>query len=371
MPPRGPVLTVIITSVTDGLEKGLTVAEGKIGGLAKAGGKIAKVAKVAAPIAGVAAVTAKLGAAGDKAATAMQSFDAAMAAAGASSADLAGPLKDAQKQATAMAFSGGDARDSLVALQTATGDAAKSAELLAVAQDVARLSGADLTVASDAVAKAYAGQDRQLRALIPGMAATESGMETIALAEKAAAGQSEIFADSAEGMGIRTKAALKGIAITVGKAVAPAFRTMLAALLPVVEALGELITAILPILIPLINAIAKGFEIAAKAIAKVVQWVTKLISKIKELLKPLNDAIAKLDKLNPFSRQSGMGNIIGGNSAAAVAGLTNARVATTGTGNATINIYGDPAVIEAKVIRALRGYQARNGVGAVLTPGRM
>jgi len=393
--PKGPVLTVVITSVSQGLDKGLKDASSKLGdfgesgnvvadslakigvppsaisSVAKMAGGLTTVAKVAAPIAGVAAVVAKLGDMGDKANTAMAGFDIAMKNAGASAGALDPAIAGALKSSKDMAFSSQAARDSLVSLQTATGDTAKSAELLAVAQDVARLSGADLSVASDAVAKAYAGQDRQLRALVPGMAKTKTGLDTIAEAEKLAAGQADNFAGSAEGMGIKTAASLKGIAVSAGKTLAPAMREMLAALMPVVEAFGELLEAVLPLLLPLLSAVAKAFTIAAKAVTAIIKLITRLISKIRELLQPLNDVIWKLQQLNPF--KGVINQVVNGT--AVVAGTTTMATrsgggAKGGAGGVTINIYGDPAVIEARVIRALKSYQQRNGVASLITAGR-
>lgn len=399
MPPRGPVLTVIITGSTEGLDKGLKEAEGKIGAFGKKGGKIGKAAKVAGPIVAIAAAAAKLGSTADKTATAMKGFEQAMLASGASAEDLAGPLKDAVKSATEMAFTGGQARDSLVALQTATGDAAKSAELLAVAQDVARLSGADLTVAADAIAKAYVGQDRALKALLPGLDPAAKGMDAIAEAERLAAGQAENFAGSAEALGIKASMSFKAVANSIGKAVQPAFRALLEALIPVLDALGQLVNALLPVLVPLVTLVAKvftklvnilttlitnvlpvlnrliagitrAFQKVASVIQTVVGWVQKLIDKINALLAPLQKAVDKLSELNPFKGQ--IAQIVGGQQLTAAA-LTTTPQATAGGargGGVVINIYGDPAVIEAKVTKALRDYARRNGAAAVFAPSR-
>lgn len=368
--PRGPVLTVVITSVNEGLDKGLKEAEGKLGKLGKIGGKAAKVAKVAAPLVGITAGAAKLAGAAGKAQQASASWALAMQQVGASAADLDGPLKEAVAGSKALAFSSGDTRSALQSLQTATRDTQKSIDLLGVAQDVARLSGADLATAGDAVAKAYAGQDRALRALIPGLAATESGYETIAEAQKVAAGQAEQFGTSTEASAIRAKAELKSLAISVGKVVAPAFKALVDIVTPLIRAFGVLVDALLPVLLPLVQAVAKAFEIAAKAIEKTVNWVAKLITKVRELLAPLDKVTQKLKELNPFKGQL---NTMIHSTAATVGTLSAAPMAAQGGGGGgvQINIYGDPATIEARVIRALRGYQARNGVGSVITPGRM
>lgn len=402
--PSGPVLTVVIVSATEGLDKGLKEAEKKIGGFSGAAGKLGKVAKVAAPIAGVAAAVAKLGAAGDKANTAVKLFGQSMENAGIDAEGMAGPIADAQKASKALAFSGGQTRDALVSLATATGDAEKSAELLAVAQDVARMSGADLTTTADAVAKAYTGNDRALKALIPGLTAGATGMDTIANASAAAAGQADIFADSGEAAGIKTKNALKGLAITVGKALAPAFRTMLDALLPVIESLSQLVVAVLPVLVPLLDAVAKVIALIATAFSKALDIVTRfvsllvsklmplmekvkdvfgkvadvigsvsdavnrLIGKIQDLLGPLGSAVDKLKNLdlNPFNA------VNGAMTAAAQPSVSTLQSGggSSRAGGVNITIIGDPAVIEARVTKALRDYSRRNGAGSVFTPGR-
>lgn len=363
--PRGPVLTVVITSATEGLDKGLTAAEKKLGGLAAKGGKLAKVAKVAAPIAGIAAVTAKLGKEAGKAALASDSWAKAMGELGVESAKTDPALQDAIAASKGLAFSTGATRDALLALTTATGDSTKAIDLLGPAQDIARLSGADLATVAEAMAKALNGNDRALKALIPGLQSGADGMETIANASKIAAGQADLYADSTEGMADKTKMAFKSLVMSIAKAVLPAFQAMLAALLPIIEALGRLVETLLPILLPLIEKIGKAFEIAAKGVAKLVDWIGKLITKINKLLDPLREAVDKLHQLdfNPFGRA-------GAAPQAALAAGALAAGGGSGRGNVNINIYGDPAVIEARVIRALKGYQMRNGTASLITAGR-
>jgi hypothetical protein len=291
-----------------------------------------------------------------------------MGALGVESAKTDPALKAAIDQSKSLAFSSGATRDALLALTTATGDSTKAIELLGPAQDIARLSGSDLATVAEAMAKALNGNDRALKALIPGLASGETAMDTIAAATEIAAGQADLYADSASGMADKTKAAFKGLAMSVGKVVQPAFEGMLKVLLPIIESLGVLVNSLLPILIPLVEAVGKVFEFAAKAIGKVVTGIAKLIDKVRQLLGPLGDMINKLGQidLNPFNRAQ---EIVG--SAAGVSTMATGGGTRAAGGPVTINIYGDPATIEARVIRALRGYQFRNGAGSVFNPGRV
>lgn len=274
-------------------------------------------------------------------------------------------IKASQK----LAFTDTETRKAILSLSTATGDSEKSLELLTVAQDVARVSGVSLEQAADAVAKAAAGQDTALKRLLPGLGETASAEETIAKASNLAAGAAETFGQSSEAGALKADIAFNELKETLGAKVAPALKAVKDALKPLLQQLLELASKILP---PVLNLLAKLFEIAGKvanAVNKIVDAVQRLIGKLKELLKPLDQAISKLKNLdlNPFN-----------NAVAAAAGATQAAGVSTqavgggrgGGGGITINIYGDPATIEARVMRALKSYQYRNGPGAIFTAGR-
>jgi phage-related protein len=155
---------------------------------------------------------------------------------------------------------------------------------------------------------------------------------------------------------------------TLGAAVLPAIQGVVEAAKPLVTQLVQLASKILP---PLLKLLEKLFNIAGKvagAIGKIADAVGRLTQKIKDLLAPLGDAVNKLKNLdlNPFS------NAVGGvPTPAGITAETQAAGTRSAGGPVTINIYGDPAVIEARVIRALRGYQFRNGAGSVFNPGRV
>jgi hypothetical protein len=366
--PRNPTLTVKIDGDESGLNKSLGAAEKKVGRFS--GGAIAKVAKIAVPAAAVAGVLLKLAKAADKGATATASLNQTLENQGIAAAGAKPAIDAAIANSKALAFSSTETKNALAPLVTATGDVAVASELLAVAQDVARASGTDLTTAADAVAKAYVGQDKALRGLMPGITAGATGMETIANASAAAAGQADIFADSAQGMGIKAVAAFKGLAAQIGGVFVPVLKALLPLITQLISLLSTLITAILPVITPLIKALTGAINTATAAISKIVTWVQKLIDKIKQLMGPLNDAVSKIKQLNPFSKGA-MGQTYTVETVATQMGVgTTTQSQGRGGGGVTINIYGDPSVIEARVTKALRDYTRRNGAGSVFTPER-
>ena len=367
---RNPTLTVEIDGDDSGLTKSLGAAEKKVGRFS--GGGLAKIAKVATPIIGIATVTLKLAKAADKGATATKSLNQTLENQGIAAASAKPAIDDAIASSKALAFSAGDTKAALAPLVTATGDVAKASELLAVAQDVARAADVDLTTAADAVAKAYIGQDKALRALMPGIEAGATGMDTIANASAAAAGQADVFADSAAGMGIKATAAFKTIAVQIGSVFVPVLKALLPLITELLTLFSTLITAILPVIIPLVNALASAIGLATKAVSKIIGMISSLIAKIKELLGPLNDAVGKLQSLNPFAKSVG---VAGGTPQSVAAASVSTLQSGSGTrsgggGGVVINIHGDPSVIEAKVTKALRDYARRNGAGSVFSPGR-
>ena len=313
----------------------------------------------------LAGVTKDVAVAGKDAAAAEAAFNEQLGNLGISADAYAASNQKVIASSQQLAFTDDEARNSLVALATATGDMTQAQELLAVAQDVSRLSGSSLEQSADAVAKAYAGTDRQLKAMIPGLEAGATGMDTINNAQVIAQGSADAYAKSGAAMGEKVKIAFSEVAEAVGNAFLPALQDLGEALAPLIISLLKLAQSILPVLIPLITTIGKVAEIAAKAITRVADAVNKLITKIKQLLAPLREAVSGLQNLdfNPFS-------VSGASAGAAPMATTKAAANGGGHGPVTINIYGDPAVIEARVVRALRGYQARNGVGSVFSPGR-
>jgi hypothetical protein len=359
---KGVQLVVSIVGDTAGLSKSLDSATGDVKGFGiGALGTAAKVSIVAG--AAVAAGAAIYGMA--KAASAdraeQQKLEAAIAAVGASTADTTAQVDAAIAAGQEKAFTDSETRDALQSLVTATKDVGAATTLLADAQNIARLAGVDLATAADAVAKAQAGSDGALRKLIPGLEKGASATDTLAAASKAAAGQADLFAKSSEGLEARAGDAFGELTETIGEVFLPILDAIIPALIPILKAFGELIKAILPVLVPLIKALGAALTIVANIFVKLLDIIKSILTWVIKLLSPIGDLIDALGKLNPFNGFTLPK--IGGSMATPSGAMT--RAGGGGGGNITMNLYGDPAVMEARIINILRGYARRNGVTIV------
>lgn len=315
-----------------------------------------------------------VGKAGKDAAAEEQIFADAMAKLGISSDESAAKMDDAITASQKLAFTDTETRKALLSLATATGDADTAIQLLSTAQDVARVSGGTLEQSSDAVAKAFNGQDTQLKRMLPGLADGATSMDTIKNASDLAAGAADTYGKSSAAAGKKAQIAFGELKETVGGELSPALHELGAALRPLIKQLIEIAAVVLP---PVLKLLSKMIEIAAKvagAIGKITDAVGRLMDKLRALIEPIQKVIDKLGQidLNPFNRAQG---IIGGQTVQVAAASTRDATATpaVGTktgGGVTVNIYGDPSVIEARVTSALRAYARRNGVTAVFSPDR-
>jgi hypothetical protein len=367
---KGVSLVVGIVGDTTGLQKSLGDAGVDVKDFGSSAlGTAAKVSVVAgaAVAAGAAIFEMADAAAADRAE--QDKLTAAIKAAGAETANTTAQVEAAIAAGQAKAFSDTETREALQSLVTATGDVGAATNLLTDAQNIARFAGVDLATAADAVAKANAGQDGALRKLLPGLEKGADATDTLAAASKQAAGQADLFAESTDGMKARAGDAFGELTETIGSVFLPILDAIIPALIPILQAFGELVEAILPVLIPLVKLLSKALTVAFGIITKVLGALKGLVEWAKKLLKPLGDVINKLEAINPFR---GMSFPSFGAATSGVSGLQAESRAggQNAVGPVTINIYGDPAVIEAKVIKALRGYQSRNGVGSVFSPGR-
>lgn len=359
-------IRVQIDGSTEGLDKALKASSKSIKVFGhEMGIEIpGKVGLAVDAVAAVAKVTVKAGKAAKDSAAEEKIFADTMSSLGLATGDWVEQTDAAIAASQKMAFTDTETRKAIASLATATGDTTAALDLLTVAQDVARLSGVDLETASDAVAKAAAGQDAQLRRLIPGLEKGATASDTIANAQKLAAGAADTYAASSQAMGEKVKIALGEAAEAAGEALGPALKDLGAALKPLLKQLLDLASKVLP---PVLDLLSRFITIASKVVTvinKIVSAIGRLISKIRDLLSPLTDAVNKLGQLdfNPFNAV--------GTATQAVSVATRAGTTSNARGGVTINIYGDPAVIEARVVRALRGYQSRNGVGSVFNSGR-
>jgi hypothetical protein len=358
-------LVVEILGDASKLKSELGTAGQSAGGFgASIGGSVLKVAALAGAVGIAANVIADMttAAADDQAEQAR--LEAAYAASGAAVGDWAAITDAAIKTAQDKAFSDTEARDALQSLVTTTGDASAAAALLGPAMDIARLSGVDLATAADAVAKANEGQDGALRKLIPGLAQGATAADTLANATAAAAGQADTYASSAAGMQKKGANAFGELSETIGSVFLPILQEILPVLVPIIQSLGELISAVLPIITPLIKIMAKELGVVVSIISTLVGWLIKVITWLTNAAKAVGDFLSSINPFKDIKLPSLPFGI--GSSAPATAGVGRSAGATT-TGAApapaTINVFttGDGIEAEQAIVRALRRVGRING----------
>jgi hypothetical protein len=369
MPGKGVSLIVSIVGDTKQLGKALDAAGVDVKGfgtdtLATA----AKVSVVAgAALAAGAAIYGMTKAAADDRAE-QQKLAAAIDAAGAATADSTAQVDAAIAAGQDRAFTDSETRDGLQSLVTATKDVGKATELLTQAQDLARFAGVDLATASDAVAKAYAGQDAKLVKLVPGMTKGATAMETLGNASALAAGQADIYAKSAEGMEARAGDSFSELSETIGEVFLPVLDAILPIVIQIIKLFGQLVKAVLPLLIPILKVLGAALTVVSSVLSVIVGWLIKLINWLTTAIGKIGDFLSAINPFKGISLPSLP--FTASASEASVSGLQ-ARSPTGGSSGVNIHIYGDPAVIEARVTKALRDYVQRNGANALFSPSRI
>lgn len=367
----GVALVVKILGDTSGLNSSMDSATKSVKGFGGAIGgiPIGTLALGAGAATAVAAGLWEVGKAGANAAAEEKAYAKAIEQAGAATGNWVQQSDAAIAAGQKLAFTDSETMEAMTALTTATHDVAKSTDLLTGAQDIARLAGVDLATASDAVAKAYNGNDRALKALVPGLKAGANGYETIQNASRAAKGQAEAFAESGDAASMMLTDSFGELVEEVGKALLPAFKALMPGIQAIIKVMTTLIKAILPVLTPMVELLAKGLEFAAKVLEKVADAIAWVIDQIKKLLAPLGDAI---DALGSIKLPFGIGGAsVSGMHTQAMGRSVNAQSGGTVAAPFTVNIYGDPAVIETRVTKALRDYMRRNGTVSLLSPSRL
>jgi len=363
-------LTVEIRGDTSKLDSALDAGKGKLGGFGDILSKNAL--PIAAATAGVGALAVGVvnltqAAAAD--AAEQEKLEAVIRANGAATAESNAQVEAAIAAGQERAFTDSETRAGLESLVVATGDVGVATDLLTQAQDIARFAGVDLATAADAVAKAQAGQDGALRKLVPGLEKGATASDTLAAASAAAAGQADIYADSAAGMGSRASDAFGEIGETIGAAFLPVLEEVLPELMPILKAFGELVTALLPLLIPLIKAlavilgsVARGLGIVVNDLVKFVNWISNAIGAVGDFLEAANP----LSNIHFPELPFGIGS-------SATAG-TQARSGRSGGAAApvTINISGalDPEGVARSVSRLLTQHSIRTGRSSALITGQ-
>lgn len=366
-------LVVEIKGDTKGLDSELGKAKG---GIADLGGGIAGTAVKMLPLAAAAAgaglaIRALAESAAEDAAQAAK-LDAAITAATGSTEDHTAAVEASIAAGQELAFTDSETRDALQSLVTSTGDLTAAQTQLATAQDIARFSGVDLATAADALAKANEGSDGALRKLIPGLEKGATATDTIANAQKIAAGQAAAYGATSEASMAKATDAVGELGESVGAALLPAFDAILPAIIPVVKQLGVLVTAIMPILVPLFRVLGVVLGIVAKALGVVVGWLVQLVNWLTKAIGWVGDLLGKLGPLKDLGNI--VGGIVGGLSTATAAaaplpGGHSARAGGSGSGGSgsvVINITatGDSLATEQAVMRALRRSTRLNGGSA-------
>lgn len=359
---KGVSLIISIVGEISGLDKSLGDAGDSIKGI---GGISLKTAAQFTAVAGAAGIAvgaiAEMTMAADADRTEQAKLHKTLEAVGEATDENAAIIDAAIASGQDKAFSDTEQRDALQSLLTATMNAQASTELLAQAQDIARFAGVDLATAADALAKAHVGQDTALTKLMPGLMKGATSIDTMREATAMAAGQADIFANSADGMKARAGDAFGELSETIGGVFLPILDAILPALIPIIKAFGTLITSLLPILVPLVKLLGAALKIVADVLVTVVGWVVKLVDWLAKLMSPLKGVLDGLSNL-PFGKLS---SIASGNISAPSAS-SRAGSSTASAGGFTINIYGDPSVIEARVVKALQDYTRRNGRSAIV-----
>lgn len=332
-------------------------------------------------------VTVDLGKAGKDAAVAEAAFAESLADLGAAQEGWQAKTDSAILAAQKLGQTDDAARAAITTLVTATGDLDQALSLLPGVMDIAAGSGKTFEQSADAVAKALTGQDRMLRAMLPGMGETASAAETIGLAMENTSGQAELWAKTTEGTAARANIAMSEAGESIGGVFVQAFQgikealdPLMESLRPFLEAVRELLTAIMPFLNPLLEAMGTMLGRVADKLSRIVnlatrvlQFFTDLLGKLQEVADKIAGLMPDFDKLKNFDITPG-DRLPFSNSASAAGGASAGTYGGAGTarsvGAPIINIYGDPAVIEAKVASAIRNYNRRNGVGSIFQPGR-
>lgn len=350
------------------LAKELDQTEGKVGGFGGAiGGSALKVAALAGVAAVAATAIASMTSAAAEDQAEQQRLEAAIKAAGAATGDYTKQVDDAIAAGQERAFTDTQTRDALQSLVTATGSVTSATTLLGAAQDIARFAGVDLATAADAVAKAQAGQDGALRKLMPGLAKGATAADTLALATSKAAGQADIYANSAQGMQEKGADAFGELGETIGSAFLPVLEALLPALIPLIQQFGKLVSAILPAIIPLLKVVGSVLGTVARALSTVVGWLIDLVSWVGRAIGKIGSFLDSINPLKGISLPSLPFLSASSVASAAPAGrsLGAGRSSSGVAGGITINVSGDPAVVQAAVVRALRTYDRRNAPAAL------
>lgn len=267
--------------------------------------------------------------------------------------DYTEQINAAIKAGADKAFSDSEVREGLTSLVAATGNAEEANVLLADAMDLARYANVPLAQASDALAKAHQGQTGALVKLVPGVAKYKDVTAQTEEALRLAAGASDVFADSSEGMQKKAGDAFGEIQEQIGSAFLPIIDALLPALLPFVELLGELISAVLPLLKPAIDIVVAALKILIEVLKAIIDGIKQVMAFIGDLIGKFQNAASAISSidLNPFAAGGGGG----GTPEMAGYSRSGRSSGVAQQGSTTVHIYGGDAWRTERAVR--RGFQ--------------
>jgi phage-related protein len=299
-------------------------------------------------------------------------LEAAVIASGAAVGDWETQLNAAIAAGQDLAFTDTDVRKGMEALVRATGSVSKATDLMTTAQDVARAANVDLETASKAVSKAYAGNDGALRKLLPGIEKGKTATDTLRNAQRLAQGQATRYANSTIGQQERVGQSFDELTETIGATFLPILDEIIPALLPVLKAFGTLISALLPVLIPLVRLLASALGFMARALGTVANALVRVVTWVQNAIAWIGRLLEKIPKIKfpeiklPF---------IGGLSAPTGPGVgtlgASPFAAPAASSGITVNVYGaiDPEGTARAVRRVLAGSSMRTGRSSPLLTG--
>jgi hypothetical protein len=142
-----------------------------------------------------------------------------------------------------VAMTKGELNPALAELVRATGDVAKAQDLLKLSADVSAATGKDLASVTKAVGKAYNGSAGSLKRLVPSIsdAAIKSGKWSKIQAELngQVGGAAAKSAKTTEGQYKILQNTMKGLQVTIGLALLPAFQSMIGIMQPLADLAKE------------------------------------------------------------------------------------------------------------------------------------
>lgn len=322
--------------------------------------------------------------AGAAAVNAENAFALAMENMGVSMEENAGAINDAIEAAAQLGFTDDDTRKAIEYLTRGTGDLNTALGYLPGAMDLARSSGKDLITTADALGESLSlGADAdgvqkvgmKLTNLLGGVG---RGASDVATTLNDAGGAAATWAAEPANSAEIAKVKMDEMKETMSMGVTGAMKSVQDAIGPLIEAFGKLVEALQPGLSEalafvgnLLGEIIGFFTTIVEGAANVIEWLGKIANSIQDVLDKNKEATEAQVALR--KEHGGRGHVFGnsGGSASSGGGIERAGGGSGSTmGAPIINIYGDPAVIEAKVASAIRNYNRRNGPGAILSPGR-